>query len=428
MTDSTKLPFTAASVDPALLRGLTRGRMDRRDMFRLMGGIAGAAALSACGGIQAQGKKADTSTDAVAAYWEKQRETDKLVWANWPLYLDTEGKSKHPTLAAFEKQNNVKVKYVEAIQDNGPFFAKVQPGLSDGQYSGYDLAVISSGIYFNKFRDLGFFVPLDQDRLSNFKKNASPKYQDPDFDPGNVLSIPYQAGFTGIGYNPEKTGREITKWEDLNDPKFKGHIGMMANNEDLPNIALLAIGKEPQTSTEADWKQAADWLMKMKPLVRNFYSQNYINGLAQGDVWISMAWSGDIFQQNLSGKKTGSKLKFVIPEEGGLLFTDNFVILKEAQNPVNAMKLMDYYYQDDVAAAVTEWVNYISPVPGAQAIVAAEAKKAKGEDKQYLEAVATSYATFPDDSIYENTSVGLAPKAGKDLDTWNSIFEPVYQS
>ncbi len=92
----------------------------------------------------------------------------------------------------------------------------------------------------------------------------------------------------------------------------------------------------------------------MKPLVRNFYSQNYINGLAQGDVWISMAWSGDIFQQNLSGKKTGSQLKFVIPKEGGLLFTDNFVILKEAKNPVSAMKLMDYYYQPDVAADVTE--------------------------------------------------------------------------
>ena len=125
----------------------------------------------------------------------------------------------------------------------------MQPTLSSGQYTGYDLAVITSGIYFNKFRDLGFLVPLDQDRLPNFDKYAGDKYKDPAYDPGNVLSIPWQAGFTGIGYNPEKTGREITSWEDLTDPKFKGHIGMMGNNEDLPNIALLAIGKDPQTST-----------------------------------------------------------------------------------------------------------------------------------------------------------------------------------
>ena len=203
---------------------------------------------------------------------------------------------------------------------------------------------------------------------------------------------------------------------------------MMANNEDLPNIALLAIGKDPQKATQADWQKAADWLDKMKPLVRNFYSQNYINGLAQGDVWISMAWSGDIFQQNLSGKKTGSQLKFVIPEEGGLLFTDNFVILKEAKNPVSAMKLMDYYYQPKVAAPVTEWVNYISPVPAAQKLVQADAAAAKGEDKDYLDAVATSYATFPDEATYAKTSIGATPKAGAELTKWNSIFEPVYQS
>jgi spermidine/putrescine transport system substrate-binding protein len=415
-------------LDPAQLRGLTRTRLGRRDMLRLFGAVGGAAALSACGGIKAQGEKADTSQSSIDKYWSAQKETGQLNWANWPLYLDTEGKSKHPTLEKFQKETGIKVKYVEAIQDNGPFFAKVQPSLSDDQYSGYDLAVITSGIVFNKFRDLGFFVPLDQDRLPNFTKNAGGKYKDPAYDPGNVLSIPWQGGFTGIGYNPEKTGREITSWEDLTDPKFKGHIGMMGNNEDLPNIALLAIGKDPQTSTHADWQKAADWLNQMKPLVRNFYSQNYINGLAQGDVWISMAWSGDIFQQNLSGKKTGSQLKFVIPEQGGLLWTDNFVILKEAKNPVSAMKLMDFYYQDDVAADVTEYVNYISPVPGAQAVVKKDAAAAKGEDKAYLDAVATSYATFPDQSTYDKTSVGRTPKAGPELDKWNSIFEPVYQS
>ena len=422
MTDSQR------PIDPALLRGLTQSRFGRRDMFRLVAGIGGAAALAGCGEIKAQGQKADTSIDAVKKYWDAQKETGELNWANWPLYLDTEGKSKHPTLIDFQKQTGIKVKYTESIQDNGPFFAKVQPTLSSGQYSGYDLAVISSGIYFNKFRDLGFFVPLDQDRLTNFRAHAGEEYVDPAFDQGNKLSIPWQAGFTGIGYNPEKTGREITSWQDLTDPAFKGHIGMMANNEDLPNIALLAIGVDPQTSTESDWKKAAAWLDKMKPLVRNFYSQNYINGLAQGDVWISMAWSGDIFQQNLSGKKTGSKLKFVIPEEGGLLFTDNFVILKEAKNPVSAMKLMDYYYQPDVAAQVTEWVNYISPVPDAKAVVEKDAAAAKGEDKAYLDAVASSYATFPDAATYAKTSIGATPRAGKELDTWNSIFEPVYQS
>lgn len=415
------------ALDPVLVRGLTQRRLGRRDMFRLFGAAGGAALLSSCG-IGSQTKKVDTSKSAVEKYWAAQKPTSSLVWANWPLYIDTKGKSDHPSLDQFEKQTGINVKYVEAVQDNGPFFAKVQPSLSSGQYCGFDLTVISSGIYFNKFRDLGFIVPLDQSRLPNFRKYAGDKFQNEPFDPGNKLSIPWQAGFTGIGYNPQKTGKEIKSWQDLQDPKLKGHIGLFANNEDLPNCALLAVGVDPLKSTESDWRKAADWLTKMKPLVRNFYSQNYINALATGDLWVSMAWSGDIFQQNLTGKAIGQQLKFVIPEEGGLLFTDNFLILKGAKNPVSAMQLMDFYYKPEIAAEVTEWVNYVSPVPDAQAVVKADASKASGADKDYLDAVATSYATFPTASTYAQTTIGFTPKAGKELDTWNSIFEPIYQS
>jgi spermidine/putrescine transport system substrate-binding protein len=415
-------------IDPALLRGLTGRRLDRRDLLRLFGATGGAAMLAACGGIKAQGKTTDTSKSAIAKYWAAQKETGQLTWANWPLYIDTKGKSDHPSLDQFEKQSGVKVKYIEAVQDNGPFFAKVQPPLSSGQYCGFDMTVISNGIYFNKFRDLGFLVPLDQDRLPNFRKYGGHKYQNESFDPGNVYSVPWQAGFTGIGYDPNRVGKEITSWQDLLDPKLKGHVGMFANNEDLPNLAMVAIGIDPLKSTEADWRKAADWLNKLKPNIRKFYSQDYINSLATGDLWASMAWSGDIFQQNLSGKAVGQELKFVIPDEGGLLWTDNFMILKGAKNPISAMQLMDFYYQPKVAAEVTEWVNYISPVPGARAVVETSAAAAKGSDKTYLDQVASSYATFPDEATYAKTTIGYAPKAGKDLNLWNSIFEPIYQS
>ncbi len=104
------------------------------------------------------------------------------------------------------------------------------------------------------------------------------------------------------------------------------------------------------------------------------------------------------------------------------------MILKNAQNPLDAMLLMDFYYQPTIAAMVTEWVNYISPVPAAAAIVAADARHATGCDRAYLHEVATSFATFPTPAVYAQTSYGYTPRAGAELDTWNSIFEPVYQS
>ena len=104
------------------------------------------------------------------------------------------------------------------------------------------------------------------------------------------------------------------------------------------------------------------------------------------------------------------------------------MILKGAQNPVSAMQLMDFYQQPRIAADVTEYNNYISPVPAAQDLVKDDAAKAKGEDKAYLEDVATSYATFPEADTYEQVTPYFIPKAGAELEKWNSIFEPVYQS
>ncbi len=429
-------PQLPTDFDPALLRGLTQARFSRRSLLRIAGtgaaAVGAGAFLSACG-VGGQGAQSSTGEGGASAaqptatdYWAGKKAQGVVDWANWPLYIDTadKNKSKHPSIELFTKKTGTKVNYYEAIQDNGPFFAKVQPSLSAGEYCGYDLAVISAGIYLNRFRDLGFLLPLDHDLLPNFAKYGGAKYKDPVFDPGNTYSVPWQAGFTGIGYNPEKCGREITSFEDLLDPKFKGKIGMFANNEDLPNSALLAVGATPQESTEKDWKKAAAWLQKQKPLVRKYYSQDYISALAKGDIWISQAWSGDIFQQNLSG----SNLKFVIPKERGLLWTDNFLLLKYAKHPVDAMKLINFYYQPKPAAMVAEWVNYISPVPKAQPVVESDAAQASGGDAKYLKQVAHSYAVFPTQKTYDKVVVGLTPKEGKQLDKWNSIFEPIYQS
>ena len=125
--------------------------------------------------------------------------------------------------------------------------------------------------------------------------------RDPSYDRGNVYTMAWQSGMTGIGYDPKRVGKKITSWNDLQDPALKGKIGMFADNEDLPTAALFAVGVNPETSTEADWQKAADWLKKQQPLVRKYYDQGYIDALSKGDIWASMAYSGDIFQANLSG-------------------------------------------------------------------------------------------------------------------------------
>ena len=162
----------------------------------------------------------------------------------------------------------------------------------------------------------------------------------------------------------------MTSINELWNPAYKGRVGMMSDIQDLGNFGLLKLGIDPETSTPADWQAAAKVLTQQRHagLVRGYYQQSYIDELVAGNTWISMAWSGDIFQQNLS---SGTDLRFVIPDEGGTLWTDNMMIPKYAQNPVDAMMLMDWYYRPQIAAQLTESINYISAVPAAQPIIAA---------------------------------------------------------
>ncbi len=426
MTPADHDPLT----DAALLRGLTERRLSRRDLLRYTSAGAGAAGLSAflsaCGVSSTKTKAKPAATN----FWTGKKQAGVLSFANWPLYIDkvvSGGKTTYPSLDLFTKQTGIKVTYREVIQDDPSFFGKIQPALAAGQGIGYDLMVITNGLYLSKLIDLNYLIPLDHSKLPNFFKNAGPKFQNPSYDPGNKFTVPWQSGITGIGYNPKLTKREINSFDDLFDPAFKGKVGMFADNQDLPNLALLGVGVNPETSTPTDWKKAADKLHEQRSagLVRKYYEQDYIDPLSKGDIWLSMAWSGDIFQANAS---SNAGLKFVVPQQGGLLWTDNMCIPAHATHPVDAITYMNYVYDPKNAALLTEYINYITPVPAAQPVIVADAAAATNkDDKATLEYVATSPLVFPKPSDLARTKHYRVLSATEEKQ-WNQLFEPIYQA
>jgi spermidine/putrescine transport system substrate-binding protein len=96
--------------------------------------------------------------------------------------------------------------------------------------------------------------------------------------------------------------------------------------------------------------------------VRAFTGNEYIQDLAAGNILACEAWSGDVIQAQIDNPA----IKFVVPEEGLVLWSDNMLVPNLAQHQANAELWMNYYYQPDVAAKLASWVNYICPVQGAQ--------------------------------------------------------------
>ena len=124
----------------------------------------------------------------------------------------------HPTLAAFSRETGIQVTYEEVIEGNEPFFEKIAPRLGAGRPLGYDLIVLTNGWQLSQLIQNKWVIPLDHSLLPNFQRYASSIAKNPNYDPGNRHTIPWQSGFTGIAYNTNKIKRPITSVKDLWDP------------------------------------------------------------------------------------------------------------------------------------------------------------------------------------------------------------------
>jgi spermidine/putrescine transport system substrate-binding protein len=363
--------MTAPMPDPTIGPsggGFGRSRiLTRRQLLRSAGvGVAGvslASVLAAC--------SSGSPTQLGAFDWSAQKQTGQFTFANWPFYMDkarVNGETVHPSLDRFTKETGITVDYLEVIDDYASFFAKIKPVIAAGQSTGFDVIVMGYPRWFPLMIALDYLIPLDDSLLPNFNAHAADIFKDPSFDPNHRHCLPFASGMTGIGYNPDQTGREITSIMDLFDPAFEGKVGMFGDTEDMPNLTLLGMGVEPSDSTPSDWNAAADLLREQrdKGIVRKYYGQGYIGDLQSGDLALSMAWSPDIHQSNISGYPD---MKFAVPKEGLVQWTDYFSIPQGSEHPLDAITYMDFVFKPEIAAMMTSWIGAIPPVPEAQDVL-----------------------------------------------------------
>ena len=389
--------------------------------------ISIALVLSACG-IDASGS-ADASAPGGEAVGGGEP-SGVLNFTNWPLYIDQDDDGNSPTIQQFEEETGIDVTYSEAIEDNTSFFGTIQPQLEGGQDPGHDIIVVTDWMIGNMI-ELGYLEPIDVERdVPNFVEHAADKYQDRSYDPGNQYSVPWQSGITGIGYNPALVDEEITSLAQLFDPEFVqkycGQIGMFSEMRDTLSLALLYNGVTPAEATIEDVEAAQEVLLEQAECVRGYYGNEYAQGLADGSLAITMAWSGDVFQLQFDNPD----LQFVVPDEGGILWTDNMAIPKGAEHPNDALAMMNYVYQPEVAAQIAEWVNYITAVPGAQEIVLQHADEAEAEGDtetaEYLRAVAESPLVFPTEEMLSRLYSYKVLDEEEERE-WAELFQEVVQ-
>ncbi|MEO5966447.1 MAG: extracellular solute-binding protein [Candidatus Limnocylindrales bacterium] len=334
------------------------------------GSKANPAASAAATPAASAAASADASAEPTAA--ASQVATGPLMFANWPAYIDLAGAAgdsgeyapgSSPTLEEFKKQYGVDVNYQEKIGDNPSFVETIKPALVAGLNTGWDLIVITDWMA-SKIVTSGWVEKIDHANVPNCTANLADSLKNLPWDPGNDSHYPWQSGMTGVGYNAktltENKIAEPTKIADIYAlPADK--LSFLSEARDTFGLGLLKLGIDanPETITLDDLQKVADDIQPLVDKGLRFTGNEYLQDFAQKKVWAAFVWSGDLASSG------GEDDRFIVPEEGALIWTDNMLIPKGAVNKYTAELMMNYVYDPRIAAQIANYVYYVSPVKGA---------------------------------------------------------------
>ncbi|HEX8105469.1 MAG TPA: extracellular solute-binding protein [Solirubrobacteraceae bacterium] len=356
--------MTDPSIERAIEELLERERLSRRGFIGRAGSLGIAttglgALLAACGGVEGASEKAKKSAPKAAAVNHPKTEIGNWTFSNWPLYIDKK------VLKQFNAQAGGKVKYVEEINDNNEFFGKVRQQLEQGKPIGRDIVTLTDYMASRWVRNR-YVEPIDKKNVPNFG-NLVPNLQSINYDPKREYTLPWQSGAIGLGYDIKRTGRELKSIKDLFDPKFKGRVTMLSEPYDSAGTVMLGDGIDASKATIDQIQAAIEKIDKANQAgqFRRFTGNDYTTDLAKGNVWVALAYSGDLVQL----QSDNPDLRFAYPEEGAMLFTDNMMMPRHEQNYYAAETMMNYVYEPEVAAKIAAYVNYISPVTGVREVL-----------------------------------------------------------
>lgn len=348
---------------------------------RVLGtGVAGAAAITtaACGiGSNSSTPTSSGTTGAPSPAPESEdfSDSEKLInFSNWPGYIDI-ARNNFPTttIEDFTSETGIQVVYTEDINDSNEFFAKVRVPLEQGQDIGRDIVVLTEeGVEL--WIAYGFAQKLNKELIPN-SVNVISGLADPPFDPGRQYSLPWQSGFTGFGWNgpllKEATGLDsITSFEQFFSPELAGRITILSEMRDTMGLLMNWQGYDMDNFTSDEFRQTLQVLQEKidDGSIRQVAGNDYLAALDNGDAIVSIGWSGDVLA-------LGGDFDFAMPESGGMIWADNMLVPAGARHKKNAEKLMNYYYQPEIAARLAQYVQYVCPVEGAREEMAKIAPK-----------------------------------------------------
>ena len=313
---------------------------------------------------------------------------------NWSDYID------ETVITDFEKETGIDVTY-DVFDSNEVLETKLLAGST-----GYDI-VVPSASFLERQIKAGVFQKLDKSKLPNLQ-NMDPELMAKvaRHDPNNEHSVNHLWGTSGVGYNIDKINERmkdapVDSFAMFYDPKVVSKfadcgVSILDAPSEVLGTVLVYLGKDPNSENPEDLAAAEKALLAIRPYVKYVHSSKYIDDLANGEICLTLGWSGDIYQAagNARDANNGVKIDYKLPREGAIMFFDMLAIPKDAKNVENAHTFINYLMRPEVAAKNTNYVSYASLNSPAKEFV----------NKDILE----NPAIYPSDEVKARLQVDLA--------------------
>ncbi len=295
-------------------------------------------------------------------------------------------------LADFEAETGITVTF-DTFDSNESMIARLEAGAS-----GYDL-VNPSQYAVQILAGRGLIQELDHSRIETIG-NIAEAFRNVSYDPGNVHSIPYVWGTTGLAYNRSCVTEPVSSWTALWDERYRGRIYMLDNMLAAYIAGLQVNGFNANSSDPEEIAKATETLIAQKPLLAGYNATNFADLVSSGEACLVQSWSGSVLQ----AIETNPDVVYVLPEEGGTMWIDGYSLLTGAQNVDEAYAFLSYILRPEVAAKTTELTKVATVVLEARDLLP--------------ESIARNSAIYPSDEVLANADfildVGEAMKFYQD--------------
>jgi len=305
----------------------------------------------------------------------------------WTEYIPTEWKE------CFSMVYGVKINHDE-YSSNEEMYAKLEKGGAN-----YDL-VQPTNYIASLMIQKGMLQKLDKSKLF-FLENMLPQFMNQPFDPNNEYTVPYQAGTDAIVYNAKTVQTPPQKWADLWNPEYAGRMVFLDDSRAIIGMTLLTLGYDVNTRDPNQLQQAKEKLKQLIPNVKLFDSDSPKTALIAGDVDLGVTWTGEAYL----AQKEVPEITYVYPEEGAILWQDNWAIPTGAPHPDAAYAWLNYTMQGNMFWLMLRDFPYINPNKAALEF-------AKANHPDIYEPYINSPITNPPPEVFEKghrmTDVGEA--------------------